>query len=60
MPIEIREMLIRTIWGSESLYNNSPESNADNSKKKAAESAGEGIQDMSASIKKMIEQSQER
>lgn len=60
MPIEIKELLIRTIWGSATAQNTSPADDATDKKKKAADSAGETVQDLNASIKKMMEQTQER
>ena len=61
MRIEIKELLVRAIWGSGGKEEASDKGGTKDSKTQSAMAGSEDeLQDMQASIKKMIEQSKER
>jgi hypothetical protein len=61
MPVEIKELLIRTIWGGDTAEDDKPsaEKDADN-KEDAKAGASDEMQNIQTSIRKVIEQTQER
>ena len=61
MPIEIRELLIRTLWGAddEREANTKPESKAVDITGSEKQKPDDSV-DIEASVRKMLEQTQER
>jgi hypothetical protein len=60
MPIEIKEMIVRAIWGSD-IDNKSGNTSPEEQKAKAEDSeAATETKDMQSNIRKLLEQTQER